>query len=272
MNQKFTLILQTFNRSDILIKLLNHYSGIHQLSRIIVVWNNVGETPPVDYWRGYEPHPVPVHFLQQTQNKMRNRIQPFSEIDTEAVLILDDDILVSATDVAFAFSVWQQFSDQIVGFVPRKHVLSENGVYTYGSWELDPNPRDVQYVGHQHYSVVLIGAAFVHFKYLQMFVEKVPKAVHDLIDETQNCDDLAFNVMVGQKLGNHKPTGVYVRPRDMRNLEREAESGYQGMWHKADHLLERSYCLNRLAAEYGQLILPYSKLEITQFGSSGCNK
>ena len=51
-----------------------------------------------------------------------------------------------------------------------------------------------------------------------------------------------------------------------------AESGYQGMWHKADHLLERSYCLNRLAAEYGQLNLPYSKLEITQFGSSGCNK
>ena len=109
-----------------------------------------------------------------------------------------------------------------MGFVPRKHVLSENGVYTYGSWELEPNPRDVLYVGHQYYSVVLIGAAFIHFKYLQMFVEKVPKVIHDLIDETQNCDDLAFNVMVGKSLGNHKPTGVYVRPRDMRNLEGEA--------------------------------------------------
>ena len=83
MKQKFTLILQTYNRSDLLIKLLNHYSGIHQLSRIIVVWNNVGETPPVDFWRKYRPHPVPVHFLQQTQNRMQNRIQPFSEIDTE---------------------------------------------------------------------------------------------------------------------------------------------------------------------------------------------
>lgn len=125
-----------------------------------------------------------------------------------------------------------------------------------------------------------------------MFVEVVPKVIHDLIDETQNCDDLAFNVMVGKALGNRKPAGVYVRPRDMRNLEADAgkreptnlsncrmwyvgllaESGYKGMWHQADHMMERSFCLNRLAAEYGQLHLSYSKLEITQFGSAGCSK
>ncbi|XP_062508938.1 exostosin-like 2 isoform X2 [Corticium candelabrum] len=249
-----------------------HSSGIHQLSRIIVVWNNVGEPPPVNAWRKYDPHPVPVHFIQQDHNRMRNRLHPFSEIDTEAVLILDDDILVSANDITFAFSVWQQFSDQIVGFVPRKHVLSENGVYTYGSRELEAHPRDVLYYGDRYYSLVLIGAAFVHFDYLKMFKTTVPQAVNDLIDETQNCDDLVFNVMVGKALGNRKPTGVYVRPSDMRNLEAEAESGYKGMWHRADHLLERSYCLNRLAKVYGQLQLPYSKLEITQFSSSACNK
>lgn len=33
----------------------------------------------------------------------------------------------------------QQFSDQIVGFVPRKHVTTAGGVYSYGSFELqDP--------------------------------------------------------------------------------------------------------------------------------------
>lgn len=35
--------------------------------------------------------------------------------------------------------VLQQFSEQIVGFVPRKHVLTSGGVYSYGSFELqDP--------------------------------------------------------------------------------------------------------------------------------------
>lgn len=33
----------------------------------------------------------------------------------------------------------QQFSDQIVGFVPRKHVSTAGGVYSYGSFEMqDP--------------------------------------------------------------------------------------------------------------------------------------
>lgn len=38
----------------------------------------------------------------------------------------------------FIFSS-QQFPDQIVGFVPRKHVSTPGGVYSYGSFELqDP--------------------------------------------------------------------------------------------------------------------------------------
>lgn len=86
--------------------------------------------------------------------------------------MLDDDILLSVPDISFAFSIWkvtnlninvmvvesnygqcmcsvhnlsvfssvlQQFSEQIVGFVPRKHVLTSRGVYSYGSFELqDP--------------------------------------------------------------------------------------------------------------------------------------
>lgn len=85
--------------------------------------------------------------------------------------MLDDDTLVSTPDLSFAFSVWkvvrstkiqmkvvtltlncnihsdtdwsclvsQQFPDQIVGFVPRKHVSTPGGVYSYGSFELqDP--------------------------------------------------------------------------------------------------------------------------------------
>lgn len=35
--------------------------------------------------------------------------------------------------------VWQLFPEQIVGFVPRKHVTTASGVYSYGSFELqDP--------------------------------------------------------------------------------------------------------------------------------------
>lgn len=49
------------------------------------------------------------------------------------------DTVFSVNNLIVFPLVPQQFSDQIVGFVPRKHVLTSGGVYSYGSFELqDP--------------------------------------------------------------------------------------------------------------------------------------
>ncbi|XP_045672634.1 exostosin-like 2 isoform X3 [Phyllostomus hastatus] len=105
----FTLVMQTYNRTDLLLRLLNHYQALPQLHKVIVVWNNVGEKAPEGLWNALGPHPVPVAFKPQTANRMRNRLQAFPELETEAVLMVDDDMLISAQDLAFAFSVWQAF-------------------------------------------------------------------------------------------------------------------------------------------------------------------
>ena len=83
--ERFTLILQTYNRTDILMKLLNHYCAVPRLDKIIVVWNNIDEQPPYELWIKYAPHPVPVLFLRQDENKMRNRLKPFKQIETEGL-------------------------------------------------------------------------------------------------------------------------------------------------------------------------------------------
>lgn len=267
--QRFTIVIQTYNRTDVLLKLLNHYQAVPHLQQIIIVWNNIREQTPVKLWNSLGPHPVPVVFKEQISNKMRNRLQPFPEIDTDAVLMVDDDTLVSVPDISFAFSVWKQFPDQIVGFVPRKHVSSPGGVYSYGSFEL----QDPEKGGGDKYSMVLIGAAFFHRRYLQLFQEQ-PQTVHALVDETQNCDDIAMNFAVALHLRKlvkssgscSKPSGVFVKPIDLRNLEKEASSGYQGMWHRPEHLLQRSYCLNRLTQIYGTMPLCFSNLMVSQFG------
>ncbi|CAJ1072177.1 exostosin-like 2 [Xyrichtys novacula] len=267
--QRFTIVIQTYNRTDVLLKLLNHYQAVPHLQQIIIVWNNIGEETPMKLWSSLGPHPVPVVFKEQISNKMRNRLQPFSEIDTDAVLMLDDDTLVSVPDISFAFSVWKQFPGQIVGFVPRKHVATPSGVYSYGSFEL----QDPEKAGGDMYSMVLIGAAFFNRRYLQLFHEQ-PQAVHALVDETQNCDDIAMNFAVALHLRKEskssgsfdRPSGVFVKPVDLRNLEKEASSGYQGMWHRPEHLLQRSYCLNRLTQIYGSMPLSFSNLMVSQFG------
>lgn len=85
--QRFTIIIQTYNRTDILLKLLNHYQAVPHLQQIIIVWNNVGEQTPLKLWNSLGPHPVPVIFKEQTSNQMRNRLQPFPEIDTDGPFI-----------------------------------------------------------------------------------------------------------------------------------------------------------------------------------------
>lgn len=80
---KFTIIIQTYNRTDILLKLLNHYQAVPHLQQIIIVWNNVGNETPLKLWNSLGPHPVPVVFKEQSSNQMRNRLQPFPEIDTD---------------------------------------------------------------------------------------------------------------------------------------------------------------------------------------------
>lgn len=123
------------------------------------------------------------------------------------------------------------------------------------------------------YSMVLIGAAFFHSSYLQLFQDQ-PAEVHALVDETQNCDDIVMNFAVAMYLTEHpqsglgpaRPSGVFVKPVDFRNLELEASSGYQGMWHRPEHLLQRSFCLNRLTQIYGKMPLRFSNLMVAQFG------
>lgn len=85
--QQFSIIIQSFNRTDILLRLLNHYQAVPNLHQIIVVWNNVGEETPLELWNSYGPHPVPVVFKEQTSNLMRNRLQPFPEISTNGQFI-----------------------------------------------------------------------------------------------------------------------------------------------------------------------------------------
>lgn len=85
--KKFTIIIQTYNRTDILLKLLNHYQAVPHLQRIIIVWNNMREQTPAKLWESLGPHPVEVIFKEQASNLMRNRLQPFPEIATNGLCI-----------------------------------------------------------------------------------------------------------------------------------------------------------------------------------------
>ena len=78
----FSIIILTYNRTDLLLRLLNHYSAMPHLERIIVVWNSQEMPPPLEEWDQLGPHPVPVEFKVQRENRLRNRLQVFPEIES----------------------------------------------------------------------------------------------------------------------------------------------------------------------------------------------
>ena len=76
----FAIVILAYNRSDLLLRLLNHYSAMPHLETIVVVWNSQEATPPREEWEHLGPHPVQVEFKVQLENRLRNRLQLFYEI------------------------------------------------------------------------------------------------------------------------------------------------------------------------------------------------
>jgi glucuronyl/N-acetylglucosaminyl transferase EXT1 len=57
-----------------------------------------------------------------------SRFEPLPFIKTEAVLSLDDDVVLTTDEIDFAFHIWQSFPDRIVGFPARSHYWDNSKV------------------------------------------------------------------------------------------------------------------------------------------------
>lgn len=54
--------------------------------------------------------------IRTKANKLSNRFYPYEEIETEAILTIDDDIvMLTADELDFGYEVWREFPDRIVG-------------------------------------------------------------------------------------------------------------------------------------------------------------
>jgi len=79
----FTIIMQTYKRMKTLPNLLLHYCKARYLSKIIVIWNDVGTKIPKSILTTNNQCAVPIVFIEETVNKMTNRYKPRPEIKTD---------------------------------------------------------------------------------------------------------------------------------------------------------------------------------------------
>ncbi|EDO39195.1 predicted protein, partial [Nematostella vectensis] len=182
-SQGFTAVVLSYDRVDMMFKVLRKIADTPSLAKIVVVWNNVKKAPPsVSKWPKL---PKPVKVIQAKRNRLSNRFYPYSEIETEAILAIDDDILMLSTDeLEFGFEAWREFPDRLVGFPGRIHLYDNASKLKYDSeWTNDV-------------SMVLTGVAFHHKYFSHLFTYMMPYHVRSWVDSHMNCEDIAMNFMI----------------------------------------------------------------------------
>ncbi|KAH1021611.1 hypothetical protein HUJ04_011107 [Dendroctonus ponderosae] len=108
-----------------------------------------------------------MNIIKTKANKLSNIFHPYREIETEAILHIDDDIVMLTSDeIEFAFEVWREFPDRIVGFPSRTHL-----------WDNVTNSWKYESEWLNEISMVLTGAAFLHKYWSYLYTVTLPSNI-----------------------------------------------------------------------------------------------
>ena len=236
----YTAVILTFNRNKVLFQLISHLGKSPSLDKIVIIWNNPKVNPPAVSKIPNISKPLVV--IRAEANKLSNRFYPYKEIETDAILSIDDDIsMLTVDELEFGFHVWKQNSDRLVGFPGRNHKQwssnNKQGFLYQSEWSND-------------ISMVLTGVAFYHKIYNYLFTYKMPKGIVRYIDKRMNCEDIAMNFLIAN-LTRKSPIKVTTRKRFICPQCSSNES----LWSETSHFLKRSECLVEFTKYFGHMPL-----------------
>uniref|UniRef100_A0A8C0YL20 Exostosin glycosyltransferase 1b n=2 Tax=Cyprinus carpio TaxID=7962 RepID=A0A8C0YL20_CYPCA len=238
-NPKFTAVIHAVtplvSQSQPILKLLVSVARSQYCAQIIVLWNCDKPLPAKHRWPATS---VPIIVIEGENKVMSSRFQPYDSIISDAVLSLDEDTVLSTTEVDFAFTVWQSFPERIVGYPARSHFWDNNKErwgYT-SKWTND-------------YSMVLTGAAIYHRYYHFLYSHFLPSSLKSMVDQLANCEDILMNFLVSAvtKLPPIKVT-------QKKHLSKPSN---------IVHLfLLRQTCMNKFASWFGGMPLVHSQMRL----------
>uniref|UniRef100_A0A3P9H835 Exostosin-1a n=1 Tax=Oryzias latipes TaxID=8090 RepID=A0A3P9H835_ORYLA len=246
---KFTAIIHMVtplvSQSQPVMKLLVAVAKSQYCAQVIVLWNSDKPLPAKHRW------PVtsaPISVIEGESKVINGRFLPYNTIPTDAVLSLDEDTVLSTTEVDFAFTVWQSFPDRIVGYPARSHFWDSNKErwgYT-SKWTND-------------YSMVLTGAAIYHKYYHYLYTTYLPASLRTMVDQMSNCEDILMNFLVSSVT---KLPPVKVTQKKQYKETMMGQSSRASRWADPDHFAQRQTCMNKFANWFGTMPLIHSQMRM----------
>ncbi|CAF0852273.1 unnamed protein product [Brachionus calyciflorus] len=247
--EQFTIVILTHHRESILTTYIEAYfKSVPYLNSILIVWNSIETEPNWKLWSKFSQQfsQNRLKILKMEKNSLNNRFLPFDLIQTDAILNLDDDVLLRPDEIILAFRVWRENRERIVGFPARYHTF-------------DLKNKSILYQSYLscEYSMVLTGAAFYHRFYNYYYMFKMDGRLRKKVDELMNCEDISFNMMVAH-LTRKTPIKVTTKYSfycaDCENIPGDSPISLQD-----DHYKKRSECMEYFVKIYGYNPLLYSQ-------------
>nr|XP_046273416.1 exostosin-1b [Scatophagus argus] len=246
---KFTAVIHAVSplvsQSQPILKLLVAVAKSQYCAQIIVLWNCDKPLPAKHRWPATS---VPVIVIEGENKVMSSRFLPYDTIVTDAVLSLDEDTVLSTTEVDFAFTVWQSFPERIVGYPARSHFWDSNKErwgYT-SKWTND-------------YSMVLTGAAIYHRYYHHLYTNYLPTSLKSMVDQLANCEDILMNFLVSAVT---KLPPIKVTQKKQYKETMMGQSSRASRWADPDHFAQRQTCMNKFASWFGAMPLVHSQMRL----------
>jgi hypothetical protein len=270
--EKFSVLFGTYNpeRIDHVANVIKHLAASELVHTIYLTWHNPKLEVNNELRILQDTLQKPLVILKQTFDSLNNRFNPIEGLETEAIYILDDDIVVSLPDLEFTFQVrshnkrssdvrmvyrvskiiyhqqvWKNRQDSIVGHFPRFHSYDPSTSTSVYAMADDKRPS---------FSIVLTKSMFARSEYLFAYTCLMPPVLHAYVDEHMNCEDIGFSFMVS---GLTATTNAYVRTQ-----ERIRDYGLnQGISTNNHHIAARRKCVTDFIETY------WDKRDPTQMSS-----
>ncbi|XP_049586376.1 exostosin-1a isoform X2 [Syngnathus scovelli] len=233
------------SQSQPVMKLLTAVAKSQYCAQVIVVWNCGKSLPAKHRWPVTS---LPVIVIEGENKVISSRFLPYDIIRTDAVLGLDEDAVLSTTEVEFAFTVWQSFPDRIVGYPARSHF-----------WDSDKERWGYTSKWTNDYSMVLTGAAVYHKYYHYLYTTYLPASLKSTVDQMSNCEDILMNFLVSSV---SKLPPIKVTQKKQYKETMMAQSSRASRWADPDHFAQRQTCMNDFAHWFGTMPLVHSQMRL----------
>lgn len=227
-SSSFTIRITTrLNRVDVLQNSLDSHSRCSRVRQIQVIWTMDREVP-----KSISFHKSGKVKISRAKNNLDESLQ--ESMKTEAVLLMDDDLIFTCDDLDKAFHIWNHNPLRIVGFYPYHYYYSKTFMRSYYTLTA-AEPFTT-------YSIISDRASFVHRSYIKDYG----------VELSALCRSILLSLQV-TSLTKASPIAVDGRP-----LELKASTAVMGNLKEDEDSdrVEKNSCLNLLMSEFNLKVLP----------------